>query len=64
MELRRTDGLIILLMFIHDKCRRELLGPDVMVSSSPAGCVYSSASICLRWTDRDETASPGAEDRA
>ena len=28
---------------------------------SPAGCVHNWASICLRWTDRDEPASPGAE---
>lgn len=27
-----------------------------------AGCVRTSASICLRWTHRDETASPGVGD--
>ncbi len=27
-----------------------------------AGCVRTSASICLRWTHRDETASPAVED--
>ncbi len=28
----------------------------------PAGCVRTSASICLRWTERDKTPSPTAED--
>ncbi|MDP9370815.1 MAG: GNAT family N-acetyltransferase [Chloroflexota bacterium] len=28
---------------------------------STAGCVHNSASMCLRWTDRDEAASAGAE---